>query len=113
MMRIVLLLSLAIFLLGTGCAKSLRYSAGEIKNFPPEVQEHIKNSEITPGMTMVQVRYAWGAPDSVTALGPDKQGREQVEWTYKSLQFLKTALLFTNDSLAVIESTEPGIIKKK
>ncbi len=107
-------MSLTIFCIGqTGCAKSVRYSAEEIKNFPPGIQEHIKNAEVTPGMTMAQVRFSWGAPDSVIALGPDEQGREKVEWTYKRMQLLKTTLLFTNDSLTEIVSTEPGIIKQK
>ncbi len=97
----------------SGCAKAVRYSAEEIKNYPPEVQEHIRKAEITPGMTMAQVRFSWGAPDAVAALGQDDQGREEVEWTYRRMPVLKTKLLFTDDRLTAIESTEPGVVKEK
>lgn len=113
-MRKLFLLSFAFLLfVQMGCTKSLRYSAEEIKDFPPPVQEHIKNGEITPGMTMAQVRYSWGAPDRVTALLPAEDGKERVEWVYKRMEVLKTRLIFTNGSLTEIVSSEPGIIKQK
>ena len=109
------LLPAVVFLLFalTGCTKSMRYSPEEIRDFPPSVQEHIKKEEITPGMTMAQVRYSWGGPDLVRVLAADAQGRERVEWTYKRMQVLKTRLVFTNGSLTEIVSSEPGIVKQK
>jgi len=113
-MRKLFVLSVAFFLFAqAGCAKSVRYSAEEIKDFPPSVQEYIRNGEITPGMTMAQVRYSWGAPDSVTTLASSESGEERVEWVYKRMEVLKTRLIFTNDSLTEIVSTEPGIIRQK
>jgi hypothetical protein len=97
----------------TGCTKSVRYSAEEIRDYPPSVQEHIKKGEIAPGMTMAQVRYSWGSPDLVRVLAADEKGREKVEWTYTRMQVLKTRLVFTNGSLTEIVSTEPGIVKDK
>lgn len=101
----VLLISLS------ACAKSIRYSHDEIKDFPPTVREHIKNSEIAVGMTKLQVRYSWGGPANVIVLPPNEQGKERVEWVYEKLHFFKSRLIFTDDKLVEIISTEPGIAK--
>ncbi len=113
-MKTFILLSAAVLLIAqAGCTRSMRYSAEEIKDFPPTVQEHIKKGEITPGMTMSQVRYAWGAPDNVRTLAPYEDGRDRVEWEYTRIYMLKTRLVFTANSLTEIVSTEPGIITSK
>jgi hypothetical protein len=95
----------------SACAKSLRYSHDEIKDFQPAIQEHIKNSEISVGMTKLQVRYSWGGPDNVIVLQPSAQGKERIEWVYEKLHFFKSRLIFTDDKLTEIISTEPGIAK--
>ncbi|PKL52426.1 MAG: hypothetical protein CVV37_01195 [Nitrospira bacterium HGW-Nitrospira-1] len=101
----VLLISLS------ACAKSIRYSQEEIKNFSPTIQERIKNKEIAVGMTKLQVRYAWGGPDNVIVLPPSENGKERIEWVYEKLHFFKSRLIFTDDKLTEIISTEPGITK--
>ncbi|OGW28493.1 MAG: hypothetical protein A2X59_10270 [Nitrospirae bacterium GWC2_42_7] len=111
MKRIFLLFSLVFLIFQTGCAKSLRYSPEEIKDFPVGVQERIKNSEIDIGMSKLHVRYSWGGPEIVNVLPPDTEGNERVEWTYKKLHLFKTRLIFTDDKLSQIISTEPGIMK--
>jgi hypothetical protein len=101
----ILLLSLS------ACTKSIRYSHDEIKDFPPPIQERIKNSEIAVGMTKLQVRYSWGGPDNVIVLSPGESGKERTEWIYEKLHFFKSRLIFTDDKLTEIISTEPGIAK--
>jgi hypothetical protein len=101
-------------LLLAACSTSgVRYSPREIKSFPPEIQEHIKNAEVTLGMSPLAVRYAWGAPAEVNILEPDSQGRFREEWVYRKLRFMKTRLIFTDGKLTGIISTEPGISKSK
>ena len=63
-----LISSTVIFWSFSGCATTARYSPEEIKDYPPEVQEHIKNGEVALGMTTLQVRYAWGAPATVNLI---------------------------------------------
>ena len=101
----VLMISLA------ACAKSIRYSHDEIKDFQPAIQERIKNNEISVGMTKLQVRYSWGGPDNVIVLKPSEQGKERIEWIYEKLHFFKSRLIFTDDKLTEIISSEPGIVK--
>ncbi|MEW6109795.1 MAG: hypothetical protein AB1632_11615 [Nitrospirota bacterium] len=109
-MKKALLLFSVILIAQAGCAKSLRYSHDEIREFPPSIQDHIKNSEIAVGMTMLQVRYSWKGPDTINVLSPSPDGKERVEWVYRKL-FFKTRLVFTGDKLTEIISTEPGIAK--
>ena len=111
MKKIFLLFSIVFLILQTGCTKSLRYSQEEINDFPAGVQEHIKNSEIDISMSKLQVRFSWGGPDVVNVLPPDEEGRERVEWIYKKMHIFKTRLIFTDDKLSQIISTEPGIMK--
>jgi len=110
MKNIFLLLSVVFLISQAGCAKSLKYSQEEIKDFPPSVQEHVKNHEVAVGMTKLQVRYSWGGPDTVNVLTPAEGGKERVEWVYKKV-FFKTRLVFSDDKLTEIISTEPGIAK--
>lgn len=102
-----LLLSVAI----GGCAAPMRYSAEEIKDFPPAVQERIRNSEVGVGMTTQQVRYSWGGPSQVNQLPPGEDGAQKLEWVYERMGVFKTRLIFSNDKLIHIVSNEPGIIK--
>lgn len=95
----------------TGCAKSLRYSHDEIKDFPPAVQDRIKNGEVAIGMTKLQVRYAWGGPDLVTVLAPAEGGKERVEWLYKRFQVFRSRIVFTDDKVTEIISSEPGLVR--
>jgi hypothetical protein len=112
MMKKAFLLFFAMLLVShAGCAKTLRYSDEEIKDFPPAVQEKIKSNEISVGMTMLHVRYSWGAPDSVRILAPLEDGKERVEWIYKKAPFFKTRLIFTDNKLTEIMSSEPGVVK--
>ena len=106
------LLSLVIFLISvSACSKSIRYSQEEIKDFSPSIQEHIKKGEITIGMTTIQVRYSWGGPDQTIVLAPGELGKERLEWIYTSMHFLKSRLIFTDNRLTEIISSEPGIAK--
>jgi predicted transcriptional regulator len=97
--------------ISTGCAKSVRYTQEEIMDFPPSVQENIKKNEITTGMTRLQVRYSWGAPDEVRVVQPAEDGKERVEWVYKKMEVFRTRLIFTDDKLTEIISSEPGVVK--
>jgi hypothetical protein len=90
----------------SACAKSIRYSHDEIKGFPPAIQEHIKKSEVAPGMTRLQVRYAWGGPDEIIILSPSEKGEEKVQWIYRKLYFFKSRLIFTDDTLTEIIKTQ-------
>jgi hypothetical protein len=98
-----LLLLLSLFS-AAGCTKSVRYSQDEIKDFPPQVQEHIRDSRVAVGMTKMQVRYSWGSPHAVTVLSPSSDGKERVEWTYKRMMYFTSHLIFTDDRLTEIIS---------
>jgi len=112
-MKLGLAAALAAAVCLSGCASSqMKYTPEEIRDFPPAVQEHIKNGEITTGMTMQQIRYAWGGPDVVRVLAPSDDGKERTEWVYKTkLGVFKTRLIFSGDKLSEILSSEPGAIK--
>ncbi len=107
LLSVILILSVSLM----GCAKSLKYSQEEIKDFPPPIQDHIKNHEITLGMTKLQVRYSWGGSDTINILPPAEGGKERVEWIYKKLEVFKTRLIFTDDKLTEIISNELGIVR--
>lgn len=111
MKRIIVLISL-IFLVVSCASSSIRYTVEEIQDFPPEVQDRIKKGEISLGMTLVQVRYAWGPPHIVNVLPPTKDGRDRVEWTYKKLGYFRTTLTFEGIKVIEIRSNEPGVMKK-
>ena len=106
---IFLVLSLLV-LLGAGCTKSVRYSEEEIRGFPIDVQERIRNGEISLGMTQYQVRYAWGSPDSVIVLAPSEDGKNREEWVYgKFVGVFKTRLIFTDGKITEMISNDPAI----
>jgi hypothetical protein len=87
-----------------GCTKSVRYSQDEIKDFPPQVQEYIKDRRGAVGMTKMQVRYSWGSPHTVTVLSPSSDSKERVQWTYNKMIYFKSHLIFTDDRLTEIIS---------
>jgi hypothetical protein len=95
-----------------GCATSnIRFTQDEIKGYPVDMQEHIIKGEIVPGMTPVQVRYTWGAPDEVK-VSTTSDGKPQEEWLYKSaVGIFKTRLTFIESKLTLIVSSEPGRVK--
>jgi hypothetical protein len=91
----------------SGCLASVRYTYEEIRNFPPQIQEHIKKGEVVPGMTFQQVRLAWGAP-TVTRVVPSNDEREIIHWVYQQMPFgSKTILVFTDGKLTGIISSSP------
>ncbi len=104
---------LVVLWLSVGCASSsIRFTQEEIKAYPLDVQEKIIKGEVAPGMTQQQVRYAWGAPDTVKNLEP-VSGKPQEEWIYTSvLGAFKTKLIFIDGKLTYIVSTEPGRVAK-
>lgn len=106
-----LISSTVIFWSFSGCATTARYSPEEIKDYPPEIQEHIKSGEVTLGMTTLQVRYAWGAPATVNVITPENGGKIKEEWIYSRMGIFKTRLIFTEGKLTEIISTEPGLTK--
>ena len=111
MKKITLLLLLMTLFWAFGCSKSVRYSQDEIKDFPPQIQEYIKNGRVAVGMTKMQVRYSWGSPHAVMVLDPSADGKERVEWTYEKMKYFKSHLIFTDDKVAEIVSDAPGFAK--
>ncbi|MEW6571631.1 MAG: hypothetical protein AB1390_10755 [Nitrospirota bacterium] len=106
-MRKVLLMATAlVFLLQTGCTKAIRYTEEEIKDFPQNIQEHIRQGEISLGMTPKQVRYAWGSPESIKVLEP-YEGKSREEWIYSTMGTLGVVgtrlLLFLDGKLIYIK----------
>ncbi len=83
-----------------GCAKSVRYTEDEIKDYPANIQEQIRKGTIDLGMTKDQVRYAWGAPNSIRVLEPF-EGKSREEWLYTeqtTLGVIGTKILFFYDN---------------
>lgn len=110
MNKIVLLIVIFSLISVLGCTKAIRYSEEEIKDFPFNIQEHIRKGEITMGMTQSQVRYAWGAPDSVIVLAPTDDGKSREEWVYgKFAGIFKTRIIFTDGKITEMISNDPGI----
>jgi hypothetical protein len=95
-----------------GCVTSnIRFTQDEIKEYPVDMQQHIIKGEVVPGMTPVQVRYAWGAPDEVK-VSTTPEGKPQEEWLYKSaVGIFKTRLTFIEGKLTTIISSEPRKIQ--
>lgn len=106
MKRALLIFFALVVLSSIGCTKSVRYTEEEIKSFPADVQDHIRKGEINLGMTKEQVRYAWGAPDSIKFLDPF-EGKAREEWTYSrpaTLQVVSSGvLLFYDNKLIYIK----------
>lgn len=103
---------LLVIALNFSCTKAMRYTNEEISSYPPQIQEHIRKGEVVTGMTMQQVRYAWGAPAKIKVLPSTDDGKERVQWEYRRMfGAFKTYLRFTDGVLTEIISTEPGIAK--
>lgn len=97
-----------LLLFTSACSAGIRYSPGEIRHFPEEIQKHIQAGEVVTGMTQIQVRYAWGAPSEVQVLEP-KDGRYREMWVYSTSGLLKTRLIFVDGHLQSIISGDPAI----
>ncbi len=97
-----------VFVFFAGCSAGIKYSPGEIRTFPEEIQKHIQAGEVVTGMTQIQVRYAWGAPSEVKVLEP-KDGKYREMWVYSTSGLLKTRLIFINGVLESIISGDPTI----
>jgi outer membrane protein assembly factor BamE (lipoprotein component of BamABCDE complex) len=93
---IVILISVLLLVSTVGCTKSIRYTEDEIQKFPQTVQDNIRKGEIALGMTTQQVRYAWGAPDSIKFLEPF-ENRSREEWIYSTIGIFGTKLLIFYD----------------
>ena len=106
MKKLIIVICAVSFLLGFGCAKSVRYTEEEIQKFPPETQEHIRKGEVKLGMTTQQVRYAWGAPSSIKFLEPTPDGKTREEWVYSKLGPLSSKLLVFVDGKLIFASGE-------
>jgi hypothetical protein len=100
----VLLLTL-VFASFMGCSKTVRYSPEEIKDYPPAVQEQIRQGNVVIGMTTQQVRYTWGPPSTVNVIAPTPDGKPREEWIYGSMGmgvFMERRLLFVDGKLVDI-----------
>ncbi|MCE5195423.1 MAG: outer membrane protein assembly factor BamE [Nitrospiraceae bacterium] len=109
MKKINLVFCVSLLVFSLGCIEAIRYSPDEIKTFPPDIQESIKHGVIKPGMTIQQVRYAWGAPTMINILKPADDGKSREEWTYRRGLLGKTRLLFIDNKLTHIISDEAGV----
>ncbi len=90
---------------------AVRYTVEEIKDYPPDIQQNIINGEAISGMTPQQVRYAWGGPDSVSAVaskaGADA-GPVREEWVYSSGVLCRTNIIFSDGKMfGVARATGP------
>lgn len=86
---------------------TVRYTYEEIRQFTPEIQEHIKKAEVVPGMTFQQVRLAWGPP-RMSRVVPSKDEHEIIHWIYQDMPFgPKTILVFTDGKLTSVISSSP------
>jgi hypothetical protein len=106
-MRKLIIVILAVsFLFGIGCTKSVRYTEEEIQTYPSDIQENIRKGEVKLGMTTQQVRYAWGAPNSIKFLEPTPEGNTREEWVYTKLGVFGTKLLVFVDGKLIFASGE-------
>jgi hypothetical protein len=96
----------------SGCTSAVRYSPDEIKNYPPEIQQSIREGRVMMGMTTRQVRYTLGAPATVNVISPTLDGKPREEWIYSTGVgvFVKTRLLFVDGRLADVypEQEQPA-----
>lgn len=105
--RWLFLISVAAALVAACSQSTVRYTADELRDFPPAVQERIMKGEVAFGMTPQEVRYAWGAPEEVRVLTP-VGGKAREEWTYtKLLGVYQTRKLLFMDGKLVYMVPEP------
>ncbi len=88
----------------SGCSSAVRYSPDEIKDYPPDVQQRIRQGDVVMGMTSQQVRYALGSPATVNVLTPSLDGKPREEWIYSATVgfVVKRRLLFVEGKLTDI-----------
>lgn len=86
----------------SGCAPAVRYSPDEIRDYPPAVQENIRQGNVMTGMTPRQVRYAWGAPSTINILSPTEEGKQKEEWIYSAGVFVQKRILFIDGKVVDI-----------
>ncbi|MBI4684825.1 MAG: hypothetical protein HY755_06465 [Nitrospirae bacterium] len=113
MKRSILLFLIFLLLVQIGCIAGVRYSPDEIKDFPPAIQERIRDGEVVTGMTLQQVRYAWGEPTYVNVLPPAEGGKYSEEWVYTKMLVFKTRLIFVDGKLTEIITNEPGVMRSE
>lgn len=100
MKKCMVVLFVLICIVAVGCVKSVRYTEDEIKDYPSNIQEQIRKGTIDLGMTRDQVRYAWGAPNSIKVLEPF-EGKSREEWMYTeqtTMGVIGTKILFFYDN---------------
>jgi hypothetical protein len=88
----------------SGCTSAVRYSPDEIKSYPPEIQQSIREGRVMMGMTTRQVRYALGAPATINVISPSLEGKPREEWIYSTGVgvFVKKRLVFVDGRLVDI-----------
>ncbi|MBF0343643.1 MAG: hypothetical protein HQL06_05355 [Nitrospirae bacterium] len=107
------LLILALSALLYSCTPEIRYTEDEIRDFRPEVKEHIRRGEIAFNMAPDEVRFALGAPTDIWVLPPTPDGKERVQWIYKKWGgVISTELIFVNNKLTEITSNDPKVKRK-
>ena len=89
----------------SGGGSGVKYSPGEIQGLSPDVQQSVLSGEVFVGMAQGAVRYAWGAPSNVKALGRDSEGRYTEEWFYKSYPY-SARLVFVDGTLTGVNFTK-------
>jgi hypothetical protein len=101
----------------SGCTSAVRYSPDEIKNYPPEIQQSIREGRVMMGMTTRQVRYALGAPATINVISPSLEGKPREEWIYSSGVgvFVKKRLVFVDGRLVDVypEPEQPAQPEQK
>lgn len=82
-------------------SSAIKHTDAEIRSFPADIQERIRNNEVVTGMTKLQVRYSWGAPDEVN-MTVDTAGKQVEEWSYGDSLICKSRLIFKDDKVSAI-----------
>ena len=106
MKKFIIVILAVSFLFTIGCTKSVRYTEEEIQGYSADIQENIRQGEVKLGMTTQQVRYAWGAPNSIKFLEPTPEGKSREEWVYSKLGVFSTKLLVFVDNKLIFASGE-------
>ncbi len=98
-----LLLAAAAVLVISCVNTGVRYSPYELQEFPQEIQEQIKNSQVALGMSQQAVRFSWGAP-KIVAIKGEVDGEYREEWVYTRMRVFATKLMFSDGKLTGIIS---------
>lgn len=110
--RVIILMAVLVCLAAIGCAKpaQIRYTQGEIQTFSSDVKERIRNKQVSLGMSATMVRFSWGGPHETRVLNASPEGKFREEWVYQWFANVRTVLVFTDNVLTEILTTEPGIV---